>query len=121
MTEFYIVSLKWTKRDNKYITFWRDDDSGYSYPLSWSGRYPEARVMSNLGYYNNGDSTIAVPCSVVDPLGEDPDRGLIDNDAGPVVRNNAEHWKILLANVIEPPAYINQPQYRGAPRTKEAA
>lgn len=121
MTDFYIVSLKHTRREHRYITFWRPDDAGYSYPLSWSGRYSEVNVRGNPGYYNNGHSTIAVPCSVVDPLGEDPERGQIDNDAGPVVRNIAEHWKVLLANVIERPAHINQPQYRGAPRTKEAA
>jgi hypothetical protein len=121
MKEFYIISLKWTKRGDMYITFWRPDDSGYAYPLSWSGKYSESRVMANPGYYNNGHSTIAVPCLVVEPLGEAPERGQIDNDAGPVVRNIAEHWKVLIANVIEPPSHLTQPQYRGAPRTKEAA
>lgn len=121
MSDFYIVSLKHTQRQHMYITFWRPDDAGYSYPLSWSGKYPEERVRSDLGYYNSGHSTIAVPCSVVDQLGESPEPGQIDNDAGPVVRNTAEHWNVLLANVIHAPLRPTQPQYKGAPKYKEAA
>jgi hypothetical protein len=121
MTDFYIVSLKHTRREHLYITFWRPSDAGYSYPLSWSGKYSEAAVMADLGYYNSGHSTIAVPCSVVDQLGESPEPGQIDNDAGPVVRNTAEHWNVLIANVIQPPLRPAQPQYKGAPKYKEAA
>lgn len=113
---FYIVSVKHTQRRHRYITFWRSDDRGYAYPLSWSGKYTRGQVEASLGYYNSGCSTIAVRCEAVDSLAVDPVPGEIDNDAGPVVHNNGENWKALLANVISEPKYKPAPEYRGARR-----
>ena len=121
MSEFYIVSVKWSRRTDKYITFWRPDDKGYAYPLSWSGKYSADNVMAHLGYYNNGDDTIAVPVEIVDPLSVAPEPGWIDNDAGPVVKSNAANWNLLIANTIVPPKHVPRPEYRGAPRRREAA
>jgi hypothetical protein len=121
MKQFYIASLKWTKRDSLYITFWRPNDSRYAWPLSWSGKYAEDDVRNGLAYYNDGASTIAVPVEVVDPLGVPPAPGHIDNDAGPVVLNTRDNWKLLLENVILEPHCAPQPQYKGAPRRKKEA
>lgn len=115
--QFYIVSVKHTMRRDRYITFWRPSDAGYAYPLSWAGRYHRAGVLARTGYYNDGISTVAVPCSVVDPLGVDPIKGTVDNDAGPVVLNNAANWRTLLNAVIEPPTWTPEPQYKGARRS----
>jgi len=114
--QYYIVSVNHTKREDRYITFWRCDDRGYAYPLSWSGKYAGEHVRAHLGYYNSGCATIAVSCEAVDPLAVDPEPGHIDNDAGPVVLNNKENWKVLLANVIHEPGYKPAPQYKGARR-----
>ena len=100
--KFYIVSVKWTRPEHAYITFWRPDEAGYAYPLSWSGKYSEADVLANLPYYNNGADTIAVPCSVVDPLGIQPAPGMVDGDAGPVIMNNKVNRDLLKANAIRP-------------------
>jgi hypothetical protein len=113
---FYVVSLKHTHRRDRYITFWRPDDRGYAYPLSWSGKYPREHVAAHLGYYNTGCAAIAVRCEAVDPLAVDPEPGMVDGDAGPVVLNNAANWKVLLANTIEQPRYKPAPQYKGARR-----
>lgn len=110
---FYVVSVGHTKREDRYITFWRADDAGYSYPLSWSGKYERERIAGNLGYYNDGDRNIAVPCRVVDPLAVPPEPGRIDNDAGPVVVNNAANWLRLLAATIEKPKHPPKPKHRG--------
>lgn len=110
---FYVVNLSHLNREHKYVTFWRPDDCGYAFPLSWAGRYPESVVREHLRYYNRGDN-IAVPCSVVEALAVDPAKGDIDNDAGPVVLSNRDNWKVLLANVIETPPSPLVPVYKGA-------
>jgi hypothetical protein len=120
MTAYFIVSVNHTLRENAYITFWRADNSGYAWPLSWAGEYPEARVLANLGYYNGGGN-IAVPVEVVRPLAIAPAPGRIDGDAGPVVLNNRANWDVLKANVIRPTRYPIHAEYKGARRQKEAA
>lgn len=113
MSDFYIVSVVHTPRRDRYITFWRPNDAGYAYPLSWSGKYSEADVRAHLSYYNDGD-TIAVRCDAVDPLAVAPERGTIDNDAGPVVLNNKENWQTLIDAVIETPSRDVRPTYKGS-------
>jgi hypothetical protein len=44
-----------------------------------------------------------------------------DGPDGPAFLNTAANWELLLANVIEPPRYQPEPQYRGAPKQQEAA
>lgn len=64
---FYIVSLKHSgNRD--WLLFWRPNDQGYTSFLEAAGRYSLEDVEKNARYYNNGDSTIAVPCEVVEAL-----------------------------------------------------
>jgi len=121
MNEFYIVSSKHTRRDHRYVTLWRPDDRGYTFRASSAGRYSEDRVRAHLGYYNSGCS-IAVPCEVIDSrtVMTTP-RDQFDGPDGPAFLNTAANWKLLLANVIEPPSYPPTPQYKGAPRQKEFA
>lgn len=113
---FYIASLKHTRRDNAYITFWRPDNCGYAWPLPWSGKYADERVLLDQDYYNNGYDTIAVPCEMVDALAVPPVSGTVDNDAGPVVLNNRTNWKCIVEFAIEPPKNKPTPQYPGARR-----
>ncbi len=105
MQQYYIVSLKHTRREDRYISFWRDRDAGYAYPLSWAGQYDAERVLERPQYYHNQDTTIAVRCELVDALGVAPIPGLIDGDAGPVVPNTPESWKVVHEGkvVIEEP------------------
>jgi hypothetical protein len=107
--DFYIVSVCHTPRRDPYITFWRPDNRGYAYPLSWAGKYPREIVAGHLGYYNDGHNNIAVRCDAIDPLAVAPEKGVIDNDAGPVVPNSLANWKTLLAAVIEKPAARPKP------------
>ena len=116
--DYYIVSVKHTRRQNHYITLWRPDNNGYAWPLCWAGRYTRALVMEQLDYYNTGYSDIAVPCTLVDGLAVPPEPGLIDGDAGPVVPNNGANWRLLIANAIQEPPYLPRPEYKGARRIK---
>jgi hypothetical protein len=95
----YIVDLRreWVRRP--YITFWRPDNAGYAYPLSWAGKYAPERVRERAAYYitRRGRWLIrfAAPCSAVDAMAEAPRSGVIDGDAGPVVPNTAENRAAL--------------------------
>lgn len=120
MAEYYIVSVKHTHRRDPFITVWRPNDSGYAYPLSWAGKYPEDQVLAKLGYYNSGCSAVAVPCDVLDKIAVPPSPGMVDNDAGPIVFNNAASWRAIRANVIMPPAYPVIPEFKGSRRPAAA-
>lgn len=118
MSDFYIVSVKHTRRDSLYITVWRPNDCGYAWPLSWAGKYSEGAVTEYLDYYHNGHSSIAVPSEVVDALAVPVIPGTVDNDAGPVVMNNRENWRRILDAMPWPPADKPKPQYQRAHREK---
>lgn len=116
MADYYVVSVHHTKRHDHYITVWRPDDRGYAYPLSWAGKYAEERVMAALGYYNSGCSNVAVPCDVLDRIAVSPAPGMVDNDAGPVVINNASSWRAIKRHVIMPTRYPIVPEFKGSRR-----
>lgn len=126
MSDFYIISVKHTRRDQRYITLWGADDCGYKQRLNTAGRYPEPAVRAKLGYYNSGSSTIAVPADVVERLsvgvppsefeGADPAPGVPR-----VLFNTRDTWSELILNAIEPPAYRVDPQHQGAAARKVAS
>lgn len=117
-TEFYVVSVCHTQRAHKYITFWRPDDRGYCWPLSWAGKYSAEQVREHAGYYMSRCSSIAVLSSVADSLAVMPEKGMIDNDAGPVVLNNRANWQKLLNAMPFAPKHEPKPVYRGARRSE---
>lgn len=104
MQEFYIASVKHTHKAHDYITFWRPEDKGYAWPLSWSGKYNEEQVAEGRAWYHNGEDSIAVPVQVVEKLGVPPKPGMVDNDVGPVVLNTRDNWNTLIAGVLQPPS-----------------
>lgn len=117
---FYIVNLSHLQREQRYVTVWRPECFGYAWPLSWAGRYTRAEVMAKLDYFNSGRN-VAVPCAVLDALAVDPAPGIIDGNKGPVVPSNKETWKLIMDNVIAPPAELMKPVYPGAPGKKDMA
>lgn len=121
MADFYIVSLKHTRREHAYITVWRKDNCGYAWPLSWAGKYSAQQVDENPEYYHNGRSTLAVPCDLLDNLAVPPEKGMVDNDAGPVILNNRTNWRCIIEFHKADPLQRPQPEYKGARRQKEAA
>ncbi|MBX5021181.1 hypothetical protein [Rhizobium lentis] len=89
---FLICDLRpeWSWRP--YVTFWRPNNGNYAYPLVWAGDYAEDEVMKGGSYYTTVEGRILIRFpilrSLVEPMAVAPDRGLIDGDTGPVVRNN---------------------------------
>lgn len=97
--EYYIADMRRDFRGNPYVTFWRPDNAGYAYPLSWAGKYTERAVVEGGSYYTTrkGRSLVrfAVPVSAVDRIATDPGPGTIDGDAGPVIINSEKNRRVL--------------------------
>lgn len=65
---YYVLSRKERDRGDASLTFWRSNASGYVWSLGCAGRYQESEIKANQSYYDNEDSTIAVPCEAVEAL-----------------------------------------------------
>ena len=67
--DFFILSLKWSRRQDKLLTWWAPNDAGYTFRLDGdrkpAGRYSLALVESELMHYHNGEDTLAIPCDIV--------------------------------------------------------
>jgi hypothetical protein len=57
--QFLILSLKWSK--GGILTWWGPNNSNYVTDIDDAGRYTRDQVEKKASYYNNGDSTRAVP------------------------------------------------------------
>jgi hypothetical protein len=62
---YLIMSKKHTRPGDRWITFWRADDTGYAHRMDWFGLYHERDVMLHTGYYDNRSTTYAVPALFV--------------------------------------------------------
>jgi len=67
LTESYVImSVKHTRRADRWITFWRPDNAGYAWRMDWVGRYDADRVKEQPGYYDNSHGTYAIPAAFVE-------------------------------------------------------
>jgi len=55
---YYILSLKHSNAKDKFLTLWRDRNSGYCYSIDQAGVYPEYKE----GYHTPPDS-LPIPTS----------------------------------------------------------
>lgn len=70
MKSYYILSLKWSKASDRVLTWWGPNNSNYVFRLESAGRYTQAEIDADRTYYDNGDSTRAVPCEVAEAVAE---------------------------------------------------
>lgn len=115
MNQFYVLSLKHTKRRDKAITLWRPDDCGYCWTLERAGLYEESKVLEHLGYYNSGCTNVAIPTKLVRELCCEVEYDT--KEFGTCLRNDAKTWRALLNDVIRPTPHEPRPEYRGAKHT----
>jgi hypothetical protein len=91
MTEqlYYICDMRPEWLTKPYVSFWRPDDAGYAYPLSWAGKYTLERIRDQTDYYycRNTRSFTRFPilCSKVERFASAPAPKTVDGDAGPVL------------------------------------
>ncbi|HEX2868664.1 MAG TPA: hypothetical protein VHO03_16610 [Ignavibacteriales bacterium] len=71
---FYIISLKWTHKDDGYLTLWRTSAHGYCWDRAHAGLFEEEYIQKNHSDPLNCD-TKAVPKEIVDKLWA---RGFVD-------------------------------------------
>ena len=62
--KFYIMALNKTKGDT--ITWWGDNDSGYTIDLNKAGKYDSEDIFKNSACYDNKETTMAIPCEWVE-------------------------------------------------------
>lgn len=97
MTDFYyLVSVKHTRDEDPYITFWRPANQGYCWSLGEAGKYDYETIIKDLDYYCS-DNTFPVPCSRADDLGIKPGNGYDSRAGQVVVQNNEENMNRLRA------------------------
>jgi hypothetical protein len=63
--EYYILSLNGTHGID-HLLWWRRENRGYTTYLDQAGKYSQKDVSEHSDYYNNNESTVAVPCEIVD-------------------------------------------------------
>lgn len=61
---YLILSLKWSDGLDK-LNWWGPDNNGYSYDIDKAGRYDAMEITRNPSYYDNNETTRAVPISDV--------------------------------------------------------
>lgn len=64
MSQYYILSLKWTRGNQ--LTWWGPDNNGYVTNLAQAGKYSYETVVERRSYYDNHDTSIAIPCERAD-------------------------------------------------------
>lgn len=64
MSDFFVLSLKWTRGD--LLTWWAPEAMGYTTLIEQAGRFTVEQVTTKGYYYNNGESSIAIPCADVE-------------------------------------------------------
>jgi hypothetical protein len=69
VSEFFILSLKWSRRRSGLLTWWDANNSGYRFRIDGTrcpaGRYTREQIEADLRYYHDGVNTLAVPCEAV--------------------------------------------------------
>ncbi len=61
--QFYILSLKNTR--GEHVTWWGPHSSGYTCDIDHAGIYGEDEIKEKPSYFDNGESTKAVPIELV--------------------------------------------------------
>lgn len=65
---YYILSRKERDAGDAHCTFFRTNAAGYAWHLECAGRFQEAEIKKAPSYYDNEESTLAVPCEAVEAL-----------------------------------------------------
>lgn len=89
-TEYYIISLKHTHKEDMFITLWRPNNAGYCYSKQDAGVYQEIEE----GYHNCEGDSLPVDKAILDEFFIPTDVG----GSGPIVRcipNCKQVWVAL--------------------------
>lgn len=59
--KYLVLSIKWTRKADGVLTWWGPSDSGYHCVMDHAGRYTLDQIRRAPSYYNNRETTLAVP------------------------------------------------------------
>ena len=87
---YYIISLKHTHKEDKHITLWRPDNSGYCYAQDQAGRYEE--IIE--GYHNGEGDSLPIEVEKLDGFFINSDI-VSKNQVKRCIPNCKQVWDIL--------------------------
>lgn len=85
---YYIISLKHTHKEDKYITLWRPNNSGYCYAKESSGQYSKIEE----GYHNCANNSFPIESSKLEGFFIN---AVIDSEVKQCVPNCKAVWDAL--------------------------
>lgn len=65
---YYVLSIKHSRGRDGVLMWWGPSNLDYYFRLEQAGKYTEEAIRAERAYYNNGVSTVAIPCDVVESL-----------------------------------------------------
>lgn len=107
----YIVAVDRAKNGAPYIALWGAEDVGVHFGLKNAGLVTTDKVVHYLGFYNSGNSSLAVPCDVLDAIAVPNGDSYGYPEEGPFVENNSENWKRILSSLTAAPRFTPKPEF----------
>lgn len=107
----YIVAVDRAKNGAPYIALWGPEDAGIHFSLKGAGLVTTDKVAHYLGFYNSGNSSLAVPCDVLDAIAVPNGDSYGYTEEGPFVENNSENWKRILSSLTAAPRFTPKPEF----------
>lgn len=65
---YYVLSRKEPNRNESLCNFWRPSANGYVWNVNHAGRFEESQILERPTYYDNEETTFAVPIEAVERL-----------------------------------------------------
>lgn len=84
---YYLISLKHTKKQEKFMTLWRPNDSGYCFAKSMAGIYQTLEQG-----YHDSENTLPIKEENADGLFVDTD---YDGTPQKMIPNNKSSWEAI--------------------------
>lgn len=99
---YYLVSLKWTHKDDPLITFWKGR-VGYAWFRAWCGRFPsnEANKIQENGTAGPAPTVLAVATSKIDDLWVKSTYNEIDVEFMPNTQQVRDRMGITKADLVK--------------------
>lgn len=90
--QFYLISLKWTHKKDRWLTLWGKNQAGYQYFKETAGTYNKKMAKQIDNSKEEIPSVLAVPASKLEPLWDSLNH---ESKSVHVLRNTPENRKAI--------------------------